>query len=397
MFDTAADMVAALEPDAPVYCLRPHVLREAARRFTQTFPGDVLYAVKCNDDPRVLRALHEGGVRRFEVASLHEVAVLHATFAAPECAFMHPVKSRRAIAEAYRDYGVRTFAFDHADELAKLEAVTNGGRELTLAVRLDVSQAGALHPLGGKFGATADEAVALLRAAAAPGRRLGLTFHVGSQCLEPAAFRRAIALAAQVQAQAGVGLDLLDVGGGFPAAYVGVDPPAPAAYMAAIREAVTGQGLPPTCRLACEPGRALVADGCSMVVRVELRRGNALYLNDGVYGSLYDMKHQGLRFPMRLVRPGRTASQRLTGFRLFGPTCDSTDSLPGLIRLPEDVGEGDWIEIGQVGAYGHVLCTRFNGFHPDTTVAVRDGAFRPDHEAAAGDMIDNDSVERVAA
>lgn len=397
MFDNAAAMVAALEPDVPVYCLRPHVLRETARRFTAAFPGDVLYAVKCNDDPRVLQALHEGGVRRFEVASLHEVAALHARFAESDCAFMHPVKSRRAIAEAYHRYGVRTFALDHADELAKLKAATDGGADLTLVVRLDVPQTGALHPLGGKFGASPEEAVALLRAAAAPGRRLGLTFHVGSQCLTPGAFRGAIALAGRVQAQAGVGLDLLDVGGGFPAAYVGVDPPAPAAYMAEIRGAVAAQGLPPACRLACEPGRALVAEGCSVVVRVELRRGDALYLNDGIYGSLYDMKHQGLRFPMRLVRPGRTASPRLRAFRLFGPTCDSADSLPDPVWLPEDVGEDDWIEIGQIGAYAHVLRTRFNGFYPDMTVAVRDGAFRPDAEAAHGMPGQGDRVERVAA
>ncbi len=398
-FDSAAAMVAALEPDVPVYCLRPHVLRDTARRFVAAFPGDVLYAVKCNDEPRVLQALYDGGVRRFEVASLHEVAALHDRFTNPDCAFMHPVKSRRAIAQAYHDYGVRTFALDHADELAKLEAATGGGRDLTVVVRLDVPQTGACHPLGGKFGASPEEAADLLRAAAAPGRRLGLTFHVGSQCLDPAAFRRAIAIAGRVLALAGVEPDVLDLGGGFPAAYVGVDPPPLAAYMAAIDEAVAGLALPGGCRLACEPGRALVAEGCSVVVRVELRRGDALYLNDGVYGSLNDMKYQGVRYPMRLVRPGRTASPRRTGFRLFGPTCDAADSLPEPVWLPEDVGEGDWIEIGQVGAYAHVLRTRFNGFYLNQTVTVRDVAFRPQANdpvdpAMASDL---DVVEKAAA
>ena len=384
-FDTAAAMVAADRPEDPVYCLRPHVLHESARRFTTLFPGTVLYAVKCNDDPRVLRALHDGGVRHFDVASVPEIALVRALLPEAQCAYMHPVKSRRAIAEAYHRHGVRCFALDHEDELAKIIDATGGAHDLTLMVRLDVPRNQALYDLSGKFGAAPAEAAALLRAARAPGRRLGLTFHVGSQCLRPAAFRRAIDLAGQTVDAAGIALDVLDVGGGFPVPYVACEPPPLEDYIAAIRDGVDALGLPPGCALWCEPGRALVAEACSVVVRVELRKGEALYINDGIYGSLSDLEIDGIDFPMRAIRPdtGSDAGARegpagrLAGFRLFGPTCDSFDRMSGPHWLPEDIREGDWIEIGQAGAYAAVLRTRFNGFHPERVVTVADGALRP--------------------
>lgn len=376
-YGTATDMVAALAPDTPVYCLRPGVLQETARRFVDAFPGDVLYAVKCNDDRRVLRALYAGGIRHFDVASLPELSVVHDQFPDPSCFYTHPVKNRRAIAEAYHRYGVRTFAVDHIDELAKLEAMTDGGRDLTILVRIQVAARQAVYDLGGKFGAAPEEASALLRAAAAPGRRLGLTFHVGSQCLSPEAYRRAILSCGKIAAAAGTGLSVLDIGGGFPIRYVGFEPPPLQTFVAAIERAVEEIDLPADCRLVCEPGRALVADGCSVVVRVELRRDNALHLNDGVYGSLSEMATGGIAFPMRVIRADGVKSEQLTPFRLFGPTCDSADQLPEPCLLPDDIREGDWIEIGQVGAYSHVLRTRFNGFYAADTVFVRDAAFEP--------------------
>jgi len=379
-FDTAAAMVAALQPDEPVYCLRPHVLHDTARRYVNAFPGKVLYAVKCNDDPRILRALYEGGIRHFDTASMAEVRTVSDLFGEPACHFMHPVKGRRTIEEAYFRYGIRSFALDHEDELAKLVDVTKGAADLTLVVRIEAPRNQAVCDLSGKFGATVEAAADLLRAARKPGRRLGLTFHVGSQCLSPAAYARAIELVGQVRDLAGLELDLLDVGGGFPVPYVGIDPPPFEDYVAAILDAVRAAGLPPSTELLCEPGRGLVAGGSSLVVKVELRRDSCLYLNDGMYGSLSDMKFDGIEFPMRVIRPGAEVSRRLAGFHLFGPTCDSTDSMPGPYWLPEDIREGDWIEIGQMGAYTNVLRTRFNGFDRYGTVFVRDGAFLPTPE-----------------
>lgn len=380
-FDSAAEMVAVLRPDEPVYCLRPHIIAATARRYVDGFPGDVLYAVKCNDNPLVLQAIHDGGVRHFDTASVSEVALIHDLFTEQTSHYMHPVKSRTSIGEAYRRYGVRSFAVDHASELKKLIAET-GGDNLTVLVRLATARNQAVFDLGGKFGASVKQSATLLRDARDAGCRVGLTFHVGSQCLSPDAYRRAIEMAGRTIRLAGVTLDMLDVGGGFPAAYVGVQPPEIESFFAVIAEAARAIDLPEDCRLQCEPGRGIVADGGSVVARVDLRRGNALYLNDGIYGGLSDLTLDGFVMPMRVIRQGREAAPaettRLAPFRLFGPTCDSADKMAGPFLMDEAVGDGDWIEIGQAGAYSNVLATRFNGFRSTRSVIVRDAAFLPE-------------------
>lgn len=362
-----ADIVAAKHPAEPLYCLRPDTIEAAARRFVAAFPGDVLYAVKCNPEPGALRALWAGGVRHFDCASPAEVALVRAMFPAASIHYMHPVKGRAAIRDAYRTHGVRDFALDSADELAKILAET-GARDLGLIVRLALPKSGgAAYDLSGKFGAERDDAAALLRAARPQAARLGLAFHVGSQCLEPLAYARAVALAADVVACAGVAIDVLDVGGGFPASYPEVSPPPLGAYMAEIEAAAARLKQP--VQLWAEPGRALVAAGASVVVRVELRRGRALYVNDGVYGSLSDAGAPGFRFPARMLRPSAAAPE---DFELWGPTCDSADRMRGPFALPGDVREGDYVEIGQLGAYGACLRTAFNGFDRAHLVEVRD-------------------------
>lgn len=389
-FATATEMVAALRPDEPFYCLRPHVITATARRFVEGFPGDVLYAVKCNDNPLILQAIHRGGVRHFDTASLAEVAQIDALFDEQTSHYMHPVKSRRSVDEAYRRYGIRSFAIDHASELDKLIAVT-GGDELTVVVRLKTARNQAVCDLGGKFGASVDEAAGLLRAARDAGCRVGLTFHVGSQCLSPDPYRRAIELAGRAMRQSGVALDVLDVGGGFPAAYVDVQPPAIECYFSAIAEATSSIDLPAGCRLQCEPGRGLVADGCSIVARVEMRRDNALYLNDGLYGGLSDLSFDGIVMPMRVIRQDGTevgeGAPRSAPFQLFGPTCDSADKVAGPFWLDDTVDEGDWIEIGQAGAYSNVLATGFNGFRSGRAVIVEDDAFHPPLNSASEPLL----------
>ncbi len=380
-FADAVGMIAELQPDEPVYCLRTQVLREQAARFVEAFPGDVLYAVKCNDDPRVLQALFDGGIRHFDVASPAETARIRRYFGDVGCHYMHPVKNRRAIAEAYHGHGVRTFALDHDNELTKLMAETGQARDLELLVRLQAPANQAVCDLSGKFGATVPEAARLLAAAAATGNRVGLTFHVGSQCLRPKAYRAAIGLAGQVIGRAGVAIDVLDVGGGFPSRYVDVHVPSLREFIDVIADSAAEIDLPRGCRLQCEPGRALVAEGLSVVARIEARHGRALYLNDGLYGSLSEMRCPGIVLPMRALRPDGPIGGPIGSFSLFGPTCDSIDSMPGPFWLPEEVAEGDWIEIGQLGAYSTVLRTRFNGFYPDRFVEVAD---RPLLAAAEG-------------
>jgi ornithine decarboxylase len=362
-------------PAEPLHCLRPAQLRRASGDFVRRFPGRVLYAVKCNPDPRVLRALWQGGIRHFDCASPNEVALVRQMFADAHIHYMHPVKSRAAIAEASRRYGVADFAFDSADELAKIceQAAPVRGR-LGLFLRLAVNNAGSSYDLSGKFGAPADEAVELLRRARPAARRLGVTFHVGSQALDPTAYGRAIELAAKTIALAGVGVDVIDVGGGFPVAYADITPPPLSGYFREIGRARRQMGPSGDIELWAEPGRALVAAGASVVVQVQLRRGNDLYINDGIYGSLSDAgPATGLRFPVRLIRdPGAVPARDVTRYRFFGPTCDSQDRMDGPFMLPADVHEGDWIEIGQLGAYGACLRTAFNGFDRAHLVEVGD-------------------------
>lgn len=367
---TVDALVATLRPEEPVHCLRPQAVAAAARAFVAAFPGDVLYAVKCNAEPATLRAVAAGGVAHFDCASEAEVRLVRAMFPAAAIHFMHPVKSRAAIRAAFAQCGVRDFVLDTDGELTKILQETGGAADLGLVVRLALPKGSAAYDLSGKFGAAPEDAAALLRAARPHAARLGLSFHVGSQCLEPAAWTRALALAARVIAAAGVAVEVVDVGGGFPVAYPGSTPPPLDAFMAAIRAGAAL--LPPGVRLWAEPGRALVAGGASVVVQVQQRRGDALYVNDGVYGALSDAGAPGFRFPHRLVRPDGPAAGVLRDFMLFGPTCDSADVMKGPWSLPADVREGDWIEIGQLGAYGTALRTAFNGFDRAHVAEVAD-------------------------
>jgi ornithine decarboxylase len=377
---TVDEVVAADRPEEPIHCLRPTAVAASARDFVQAFPGDVLYAVKCNPDPAVLRALWDGGVRHFDCASLPEVRLVRDMFPDAAIHFMHPIKARGAIREAWAQHDVRDFVLDSADELAKIRteiAATGVAGALGLIVRIALPKGGAVLDLSGKFGADFDAAVDLLRAARSCAAMLGVSFHVGSQCLDPLAWRDALALTGEVIRSAGVAVDVIDVGGGFPVAYPDQEPPPLGAFFAEIEAAFDGLDMP-NARLWAEPGRVLVAAGTSVVVQVQARRGDALYVNDGVYGSLADAGTLGFRYPVRLIRPDSAAAVATIGYSLFGPTCDSADVMRGPFVLPANVAEGDWIEIGQLGAYGACLRTAFNGFDRARIVEVADDAPQAD-------------------
>jgi ornithine decarboxylase len=365
-------------PEGPVAIARPERVAVATRWFLDNFRAQsasearVLYAVKANPSPWALDAMYEAGLRWFDCASEVEVETIATRFPDATIAFMHPVKSRRAIRRAYFDFGVRIFVLDCADELAKILEETGDAQDLTLVVRIAVSNEGASLPLAAKFGASAAEASALLRDARPLARHLGVSFHVGSQCMDPAAYRRAIADANAAIVQAGVLVDVVDVGGGFPAAYPGMTPPPMQAYVDVIASAFEGMYVAQNAELWCEPGRALVAEAGSILTRVDLRKGNMLYLNDGAYGNLFDATHVKWPFPVRHARPDGVSRARLAPFGFYGPTCDSIDASEGPWMLPMDVREGDWIEIGMLGAYGVAMATRFNGFGETITVYSED-------------------------
>jgi len=369
---SALALVLADQPELPVHCLRPHAATKAAEFFVRHFPGDVLYAVKANPHPAIIDAVWAAGVRSFDVASLPEIELVAGRCPEARLAFMHPVKSRLAIRRAYFDFGVRIFVLDSLDELDKIIRETYGAKDLHLVVRVAVSSDYAQHKLNGKFGVAGPEAVQLLRQARAAAEELGVSFHVGSQCMRPEAYRAAMEIASDLIRQAQVTVDIVDVGGGFPVAYPGLTPPPLETYIEAIAKAFEDMPVLQNADLWCEPGRALCAEAGSHIVRVELRKGDALYLNDGAYGALFDAAHDGLVYPTRVLRAKKGPRRVVKPFRLYGPTCDSIDTLKGPFMLPSDVHEGDYIEFGQTGAYGAALATRFNGFGEYAEAIVED-------------------------
>ncbi|WKL57929.1 type III PLP-dependent enzyme [Asticcacaulis sp. ZE23SCel15] len=374
IFPTALDLVRKQSPERPVAMVRRAAVSVAAQWFQANFKGDVFYAVKANPSAWVIETLRDAGISSFDVASLGEVELVRSLAPEARLAFMHPVKSRSAITRAYFDYGVRTFSLDTHDELRKILDATGNAKDLNLIVRLATSGEGSNLPLTNKFGAQAHEAPALLLATRQATQDLmGISFHVGSQCMRPTAYAAAMSAASRSLVRAGVFADIVDVGGGFPSVYPGMVPPALAEYMDVIDRAFEDMKVHETTELWAEPGRSLVAESTSVLTRVELRKGDALYLNDGSYGTLFDATHAKWPFPVKLVRAdGTDAEGELRPFRFYGPTCDSIDHMPGPFWLPADVREGDYIEIGMLGAYGVAMATGFNGYGQTDTVFMDD-------------------------
>jgi ornithine decarboxylase len=354
-----------MRPVQPVTLLRPHAARRAARFFVEKFPGRSLYAVKANPSPDLMNILWDAGVTHYDVASIGEIRLVRETLPESVLCFMHPVKAEEAIAEAYFDFGVRTFSLDTIEELDKIVRATSkdgaAATDLNLLVRIRVSSDHAKLSLASKFGTDPREVGALLIAARQAADALGICFHVGSQAMTPAAFAEAMARVREAIVEAAVTVDIVDVGGGFPSSYPGMEPPPLEAYFAVIHQAFEDLPISYSAELWCEPGRALCAEYASVLVRVEKRRGDELYINDGAYGALFDAAHIGWRYPVRLIR--ESASRVRTGqFSFYGPTCDDLDHMTGPFELPGDVGPGDYIEIGMLGAYGCAMRTQFNGF-----------------------------------
>ena len=370
-FRTALDMVNALKPEKPVFAARPHAAGRAARWFIRNFPGEVAYAYKANSSVFLLGALYGAGITQFDVASIAELEDA-ATIPGVRLHFMHPVKSRLAIRKAYFDYDIKCFALDCEDELQKIVEETGGAKDLELFVRIAVSSKNSRIPLERKFGITGPKAAKLLVKARQVADELGITFHVGSQTTTPDAYAMAFEEVKKLIVKAGVVVDAVDVGGGFPSRYTDSVPARLSDFIDVIKGAIEKLPVTEHCRLICEPGRALVAEAESLIVRIDLRKGNELYINDGGYGALYDSAQLGFVFPVRLVRDGLDPNEPLIPFEFWGPTCDSIDHMKGPFLLPASTREGDYIEIGNIGAYGRALSTRFNGYGDYLDVILQD-------------------------
>jgi ornithine decarboxylase len=370
-FASVEKVIERLRPAEPVYVLHPGRFQAAAKRFLDSFPGDALYAVKANPHPLVLDQVWAAGIRHFDTASLQEIELVRGRFPDAICHFMAPVRALRAAKAAFERFGVTDYVVDCDFELDKLLGEIADRGKIRVFVRIATPLGGALLELSSKFGTTPEDAAQLLKRVADAGAQPAITFHVGSQCLSPFSYAQAIEMARRTAALAGVEIKGLDVGGGFPGPYVGNDVPPYHWYFDSIKEALAtfGPAHPP---VICEPGRALVAEGMTLITQVILRKNDNLYLNDGVYGSFdeltlpgwtaeYAHKTYSLDGKNRaLVMDGETKS-----FRVYGPTCDTLDVLPRPLMLPANIAAGDFIVFEAVGAYSVALRTNFNGFFPD--------------------------------
>jgi ornithine decarboxylase len=368
---SALGVALSLKPAAPVTLIRPQAAARAARFFSEKFPGRSLYAVKANPSPALIKTLWSAGITHFDVASIAEVRLVRRAVPEAKLCFMHPVKAEEAIAEAYFQHGVRTFSLDSLEELSKIVRATKGAEDLELCVRLRVSSDYSKLSLASKFGCDLADARELLMATRQVADALGICFHVGSQAMSPHAYTQAIERVRAAIVDASVTVDIVDVGGGFPSSYPGMEPPPLEHYFGAIHRAFESLPISYSAELWCEPGRALCAEYSSIVVRVERRRGNELYINDGAYGALFDAAHLGWRFPVRLLRPEANEAD-MEAFSFYGPTCDDMDHMAGPFSLPTDIRVGDYVEIGMLGAYGSAMRTDFNGFGSDIVCEVAD-------------------------
>jgi ornithine decarboxylase len=383
-FTTAKDAALALRPDEPVYGFRPSVLMADAKAFLQEFPGKTAYAVKTNGEPIVLEHIVKSGINAFDVASPAEFDAVRNISPTAELLYMHPVKAQSHIRLALENYRIRTLSLDHEDEVAKILRIVRAmdvpPDEITIFVRL-ATRGAAAYELSKKFGASPTHAVELLDRIGNIGFRCGIAFHVGSQIEDPDTYERALASTAWVRGRTKTDIVELDIGGGFPAQY-GIDPrktngpPSPSLpeLMGRIRADLEEWGLGDL-PLVAEPGRVIVARCLSVIVRVLLKKGQRIYINDGVWASLSDSWTGKLLLPTRLIPdPARNrrsgSADKTVPFRVCGATCDSVDILSRPFLLPETVDTGDWIEIGHIGAYSLGLRTRFNGFYPDRFVEI---------------------------
>jgi len=374
-YPDARSVVRELSPDEPVILNRPHAAARAARFFAEKFPGKSLYAVKANPSPDLLQILWDAGVRHYDVASIAEVRLVRALLPEAVLCFMHPVKTRRAIHEAYHQHGCKTFSLDSIEELEKIvdacrDEAGNPASDLRLLVRLRVSSEYSELSLASKFGCDLTEAPELLQKTRQHCDWLGVCFHVGSQAMTPFAYVQAIERVRAAVAAASVVIDVVDIGGGFPSVYPGMEPPPLEDYFAVIARQFESLPIAYNAELWCEPGRALCAEYSSMIVCVEKRRGDELYINDGAYGALFDAAHVEWRFPVRVLEDDLDEAQQ--DFAFYGPTCDDADYMKGPFQLPVDIQAGDYVEIGMLGAYGAAMKTGFNGFGNAEQIVVAD-------------------------
>jgi len=371
-FKTVNELVNSIKPDYPVYCIRPEEVKKSVSFFRENFPGKILYAVKTNPHEKIIKEIIASGINDFDVASLNEIKLINKINPNVKLHFMHTIKSKESIKAAYFNYGVRSFSLDNKDELRKILEATNQAKDLKLFVRIAISNEHAEIDLSRKFGALPSEALGLVRLCKEYSKKLGISFHVGSQCMEKISYSKGIREIGNIIKKTKIIPDIINIGGGFPSIYPDLKPEPLINFMKEIKKSLNNLKLNKLPEIICEPGRAIVAESGSTIVKVVLRKKQNLYINDGTYGSLFDAGVPNFVLPTKMIPSGRIQSKKLTSFSFFGPTCDSLDYMKGPFNLPNNIKEGDYIELGQLGAYGLTFRTNFNGFYSNEIFEVSD-------------------------
>ena len=377
VFKNAGEVITKTDLYIPAYLYRPQFVRDAASWFCKNFSNlgskinknkyqsKVLFSIKSNPDKKILQEIFNSGVVDFDVASINEVRLVSDLLGDDaNLYFMHPVKAREAISEAYFKYSVRDFSFDSLDELNKIREATDGAKDLSLHMRIKMACESSAVNLSGKFGVEMKKSAQLAKKARKIAKNFGVCFHVGSQCMDPEEYKIAITQVAEFFTGLKIKIDSFDIGGGFPSSYPGLKTKTMTQYLEQIKAAIAVTSLDEGCQILCEPGRALVAGGESLLVKVEARKDQMLYINDGTYGGLFDAGVLGFSYFCEAFSATgkKKEAKNLVEFGFYGPTCDSLDMMKGPFLLPENIKAGDYIEIHNLGAYSKGLRTPFNGY-----------------------------------
>ena len=344
----------------PFLIYKPKILKQSVNYFKKNFSGEALYAVKANPSKFVLKKIYELGIRSFDVASINEIKLVKNLFDNSKIFFMNPVKPRHVINEAYHKYGVRDFSLDNDVELHKILESTGSAKDLNLHLRISVPNNSSKINLSKKFGTDGFKSKVLLNKIKNISRKVGVSFHLGSQCINPNAYKIAINKTSSLIRASNLDVDFFNVGGGFPAEYSGLKLQPLTKYFKVINTEFEKNFKNSKTKLLSEPGRVLVSKSMSLIVRVDLRKKNILYINDGTHSFLHDAGVHDFIYPVKIFN--KEEKSKLKPFSFYGPTCDSNDFMRGPFLLPESINEGDYLQIEEMGAYSLSMKNNFNGF-----------------------------------
>lgn len=369
----------AKEHGTPLFVVDHDELRRNYATFKKGLPRvQAYYAVKANSDPAIVKTLYEAGAS-FDVASMPEFMVVYENIKDlpakqrqdwiwDKIIYANPIKANdtlRAL-EPYKPL----VTYDNQEEIKKIK---KHAPHAGVALRLRVPNTGAMVELSSKFGAAPGEAVDLILEAGAAGLVVeGLSFHVGSQTTNFQNYVQALHLAANVFKEASdrgyTRMNLLDIGGGFPAPYDATVKPFRA--LAKILNLELDRLFPKDVQILAEPGRFLVATAgtaVSEIIGKAVRAGKlCYYIDDGVYHTFSGVIFDHCQYHFRSFKKGGPSEI----CSVFGPTCDALDVISMAEELPANLKLGDLIYSKNIGAYSHASATNFNGFPPATVVHV---------------------------